>query len=404
MESFASVSLQQVHRSRIRDKLYWDPLNKKRDCVYYDHRINASGDVFDGEFIDGYPYGKCKIDYANGVKYDGYVVYGIPSGFGTYFYPDGMMYTGDIYEGKKHGKGKLNFEKGSFYEGSFVDDIASGHGKINYSSGKKYIGEILNGLPNGFGKFMFPNRNISEGYVQNGMKHGKGRIINNEGIVIYYGDFDSDKAHGFGIYLEPKKYIYHGQFRENIPNGNGKYTFPNGTYYEGSIVNNKKQGFGKQSYLDGTVYTGTFENGLKNGKGTITDVDSSSYVGIFKDDDFSDYGFMKYPNGSIYKVNFSMENIVTNGIHDASDASDDFSVVNLFEEMGPNSILENLPNYRNKNRLSCFVEISKKTSLPPPPGLSFDSPSNDKKSERKFRKFYPRKKNGRSLSQAPASS
>ena len=397
----------------------------RKGCVYYDHKINASGDVFDGEFIDGHPYGKCKINFVNGMKYNGYVVYGIPNGFGSYFYPDGMSYKGDIFNGKKHGNGKLTFEQGSCYEGSFIDDIASGHGKITYSSGKKYTGEFLNGLPNGYGKFMFPNRNIYEGFVQNGMKHGKGKIINSEGIVIYCGDFHTDKGHGNGVYLEPGKYIYHGQFKDNVIHGNGKYTYSNGTYYEGSILNNKKHGFGKQSYLDGTVYAGNFENDQRNGKGTITDVNSagprracsdadpldlpkvvgamkermipSSYVGIFKDDDFSDYGFMKYPNGSIYKVNFSFEDIdVENTINTKKDTVDDFSVINLFEEMGPNSILENVSNYKNKNRLSIFVEISTKTltQLGPPPGLGFNSPSNDKKGEnKKSRKFYPRKKN-----------
>ena len=107
---------------------------------------------------------------------------------------------------------------------------------------------------------------------------------------------------------------------------------------------------------------------------------------------------MKYPNGSIYKVNFSFDDIdVKNTINTKKDTVDDFSVINLFEEMGPNSILENVSNYKNKNRLPIFVEISTKHEskpLFPPPGLLFDSPSNDKKGEnKKSRKFYPRKKN-----------
>lgn len=349
----------------------------KNNCVYHDCKISQSGDLFDGEFIDGHPYGKCKIEYVNGVKYNGYVVYGIPNGFGSFFYPDGMTYKGDIYDGKKHGKGKLYFEKGSFYEGNFIDDVASGYGKIIYSSGKKYMGEFLNGLPNGYGKFMFINKNIYEGYVLNGMMHGKGKIIDSSGIIIYNGDFENNSINGIGKCNIPNKYIYEGTMKDNFPNGYGKYSYPNGTYFEGFVVDNKKQGYGKQSNLDGTLYIGFFENDQKNGKGTIIDdVNSSTYVGFFKNNDFSDYGFMKYSNKSIYKVIFSESIFKNDGLHEnTKNNDDDLSVINLFEEMGPNSVFENVSNYKNKNRLPIFEEICKQQTsniLYPPPGLGFD--------------------------------
>jgi hypothetical protein len=76
-------------------------------------KLNINGGVYEGDIVNGEPYGKGKI-----------------------IYDDGGFYEGDWKEGMKHGKGKMIFDDGLIYEGDWKYGQMSGKGKRTYPDGK----------------------------------------------------------------------------------------------------------------------------------------------------------------------------------------------------------------------------------------------------------------------------
>ncbi len=79
------------------------------------------------------------------------------TGKGKLIYSNGDIYEGDFIDGYQTGKGKLIYSNGDIYEGDVIDGKIHGKGKITYYNGVIYEGEINNGKPHGMGKKTFPN-------------------------------------------------------------------------------------------------------------------------------------------------------------------------------------------------------------------------------------------------------
>ncbi len=107
------------------------------------------GDLYTGEFINGFRYGK-----------------------GTYVYANGDIYTGEYKNHKKHGVGTYIFGpgkwKGDIYQGEYKNGSEDGIGTYFYKDGDKYVGEWKNGEFHGEGTYIFADGEIVKGTFKNG--------------------------------------------------------------------------------------------------------------------------------------------------------------------------------------------------------------------------------------------
>ena len=90
-------------------------------------RTHPSGDVYEGDWVDGKQHGKGTYTSSDGNVYEGDWVDDKQHGKGTYTWPDGNVYEGDWMDGKHTGKGKRTWPSVAMYEGDVVDSTPIGN-------------------------------------------------------------------------------------------------------------------------------------------------------------------------------------------------------------------------------------------------------------------------------------
>jgi hypothetical protein len=95
---------------------------------------------------------------------------------GTYTYPSGDIYEGNFVNGYLHGQGKLVQTSGNTVEGNF-DKGSIVRGKVICSFGLIKEGNFVNGVLNGQGKVIYSSGTIKEGNFVNGVLHEQEKII-----------------------------------------------------------------------------------------------------------------------------------------------------------------------------------------------------------------------------------
>ncbi|MFJ8517539.1 AAA family ATPase [Lysinibacillus xylanilyticus] len=199
-------------------------------------------------------------------------------------YPDGtLMYRGGV---KKN---------------DFGHDVYDGKGTLFDQEGELlFEGEFVNHMKQGNGIMYLKGQMIYQGeFIQN-KKQGNG-ILYKDGQVYYEGHFRNDLMEGYGIlYYEedviaPFKEIreqyphlnqpqYEGDFVHGMKKGRGKQYYPSGFFqYEGDFIWNHMQGAGKLYYTPESPSTEELANG----------VTSLQYEGYFFED-------MKHGKGKNY--------------------------------------------------------------------------------------------------------
>ncbi|MFJ7183970.1 AAA family ATPase [Lysinibacillus xylanilyticus] len=199
-------------------------------------------------------------------------------------YPDGtLMYRGGV---KKN---------------DFGHDVYDGKGTLFDQEGELlFEGEFVNHMKQGNGIMYLKGQMIYQGeFIQN-KKQGNG-ILYKDGQVYYEGHFRNDLMEGYGIlYYEedviaPFKEIreqyphlnqpqYEGDFVHGMKKGKGKQYYPSGFFqYEGDFIWNHMQGVGKLYYAPESPSTEELANG----------VTSLQYEGYFFED-------MKHGKGKNY--------------------------------------------------------------------------------------------------------
>ena len=128
--------------------------------------------------------------------------------------------------------------------------------KIKKQNGT-YLGEAEQNLPQGRGCFIYKGNEEGEGlqwigYFDNGEKGNYGKLYNEEG-----------------------KLIYEGEYKNGIRNGEGTYYYARGLRYEGEFVNGFREGNGVFYWEDGTRWEGPFKNNEMNGEGEYNDKEES---------------------------------------------------------------------------------------------------------------------------------
>lgn len=125
----------------------------------------------------------------------GFNWFGQRHGLGVYKYANGDVYEGQFKDGYMHGKGLYRFSDGDTYEGDFSDGVMHGKGIFKYSENESYEGDWVGGKKHGQGIYKYASGNSYEGEYREGFMHGIGRFQYARGAV-YEGSFRQDKRYG----------------------------------------------------------------------------------------------------------------------------------------------------------------------------------------------------------------
>ena len=213
---------------------------------------------------------KRRVEFENGDVYEGEWKNGYMHGKGTYIWSDGDRYEGEFKEGYRSGKGKYVWGpasefKGDVYEGDFLKGDRTGIGTYTWGNESKYAGDKY------------------EGAFYCGTKFGKGVYTFASG-AIYDGSFVDDEMTGKGIYIYKDGSSYSGEFKNGKRHGKGLRYYKNCTL-EGNFVDGELDGYGVLTYADKSCYEGMFSKGKKHGKGVLKDAKGKIiYKGIFVND------------------------------------------------------------------------------------------------------------------------
>lgn len=316
----------------------------------------ANHQHFEGYYSKGYRHGKGVLtDTIHNIIYEGYwddhfgkdclngevleknldgeiVFSGIyednhREGHGTEKYWDGSIYEGSWKNGLKHGDGALQIpDLNEIYNQTWKKGILK-YGKDierNQNGDIVFNGEYKNDQRNGYGMERQENGSIFNGYWRKGLKHGNGVLYdsdktynqtwkrgiikhgmvlerNQNGAVIYEGEYRNNKRDGSGTEYQENGNVYNGKWKFGLRHGEGvlhdvqlgetyHQTWSYGIIKQGTVVekdqngnvifkgeyrNNKRDGYGSEYYGNGCVYTGYWKQGLKHGSGVLYIPDSN---------------------------------------------------------------------------------------------------------------------------------
>ena len=96
-------------------------------------------------------------------------------------------------------------------------------------------------------------------------------------LFIVLGNWENDKANGYGVYVHA-----------------------NGSKYEGDWRNDKQHGRGHETWQDGSEFHGFYVESKKEGKGVYTWPDGNQYLGEWRDNAISGYGIYLWSDGRVY--------------------------------------------------------------------------------------------------------
>lgn len=219
-----------------------------------------------------------------------------------------------------------------------------------YKDNVTYFGQVKNGKAYGNGRLFDENGNlIYQGEFKNSSYDGKGKqyLIENEqgkevSVLCYEGDFEKGKYSGKGKFYftsgERKgELVYEGDFYESNYNGQGTLYYSKDHTYKGGFAESKKHGFGKEIYTSSegkeVVIYGTYSNDKLNGHGRRYEDGTLIYDGQFADGLFSGEGILYYDNGNIqYKGMFANGNAEGEGIKYSEENNGEEVVTGIWKE------------------------------------------------------------------------
>ena len=158
------------------------------------------------------------------------------------------------------------------------DEFILNRVKEEYNNGTKYIGEKKNEKFHGFGTLSFPNGEVYEGEFKENKRNGYGKRFIKKSILIYEGEWSSDKYHGRGILYNPK-FKRGGQLGKAVYENFNKLKNHQWEKFEGEFVEGKWHGVGILSLADGSKYNGQFTRNKVHGYGGIYKEDRSIQAG-----------------------------------------------------------------------------------------------------------------------------
>lgn len=144
-------------------------------------------------------------EFTTGDVYEGDFVNGVRHGQGKYHFSNGDMYAGEWCDDEMHGQGRMHYHKGMYYEGQW--DHGRHHGRGRYvwiEAREEYEGEFQHNDQTGWGRWIHANDDVYEGQFLAGVRHGQGRLVLSDGTVAFEGLFESGKpVPDAGVMLPP---------------------------------------------------------------------------------------------------------------------------------------------------------------------------------------------------------
>ena len=183
-------------------------------------------------------------------------------------------FKGQFLKGKCNGMGVLQMKDNSLYFGDFMNGEITGYGIKIATSGKQLLSNC-------------PGAMIYIGNWNKGQKSGIGTCYDNEGKVVYHGNFLADKPTAtypaqasqtdklFSIIELSDGGAFIGETKQGIPNGLGLVLMENGDLCQSDYKNGERCGIGLYLSSDGNWETLSFENGKSY---TITSSDNYNQI------------------------------------------------------------------------------------------------------------------------------
>ena len=140
------------------------------------------------------------------------------------------------------------------------------------------------------------------GTLENGVLQGKGTEYDEEGLLIYEGNFVDGLRSGNGKLYEAGVLVYEGEFSGGEINGTGTAYVDGVKRYQGAFVNGLYEGEGTSYYASGAkAYSGSFAAGLYEGEGTEYDEEEQvRYKGSFASGLYEGEGVLYGEDGEVY--------------------------------------------------------------------------------------------------------
>ncbi|CAD8177851.1 unnamed protein product [Paramecium pentaurelia] len=173
----------------------------------------ASGDIFEGQFIDG-QLSQGSHFQTNGSTYTGEFINGLYHGYGQLIEFNGDSYSGQFENGMKQGKGVLKRNDGTLYDGEWKQDVKSGFGLCIWDDENRYDGQWEENLMHGQGVFYWKGRKYVGEYYQ-GQKHGKGKYYWNTN-TYYDGEWIYGVQNGQGILVINQQIQKSGVWKDGV--------------------------------------------------------------------------------------------------------------------------------------------------------------------------------------------
>ena len=167
-------------------------------------------------------------------------------------------------------------------------NFKEGFGICKWNNDTKYIGNFNKNKAEGYGIYI-EGKNKYKGEFHNDSANGFG--VSAKGNVFYYiGYWLDDMQDGYGYETWKDKSEYQGEFKFGKKHGIGVYAWDDGSKYEGYWNQNVREGYGIMYYSKATIYIGEWKNNLKDGFGELLFKDKK-YIGFFANDKIEGFGF-----------------------------------------------------------------------------------------------------------------
>jgi radial spoke head protein 1 len=112
------------------------------------------------------------------------------TGKGHATYATGDIYEGDFLDGTREGRGKYMYlSNGDKYEGDWKANSKHGLGRIVYTGKGEYYGYWENGRRHGEGVFTYPNGDTYSGWFKFGEKEGTGTYTFKKSQMKLFGEW-----------------------------------------------------------------------------------------------------------------------------------------------------------------------------------------------------------------------
>lgn len=217
------------------------------------------------------------------------------------FYPDGAL--------KYEGQTKKN---------DFGHDVYDGFGKLYDEEGHVlYEGDFVEQARQGDGKMYLKGKLRYSGQFARNQKHGQGEFYQGDHL-LYRGSFVNDQMDGYGelFYANDTQLYYKGEFVQGMRKGKGVMYYPSGhVMYEGEFMWQNRQGFGRLFEDDASstlLYEGYYFDDARHGKGVLYEEGIKVAEGQFKDNVMTGAGVLFYPSGAV-KYEGNIEGGVAHG-------------------------------------------------------------------------------------------